>query len=71
LNYKGSLVSLYYSTYNTGTFKCCTYSVYQPPARNYVFDPLFSQPQNLPPGTPQFRDIDNLSYQQSFTPRSD
>ncbi len=71
LNYKGSLVSLYYSTYNTGTFKCCTYSVYQPPTRNYVFDPLFSQPQNLPPGTPQFRDIDNLSYQQSFTPRSD
>jgi hypothetical protein len=71
LNYKGSLVSLYYSTYSTGTFKCCTYSVYQPPTRNYVFDPLFSQPQNLPPGTPQFRDIDNLSYQQSFTPRSD
>jgi hypothetical protein len=71
LNYKGSLVSLYYSTYNTGTFKCCTYSVYEPPTRNYVFDPLFSQPQNLPPGTPQFRDIDNLSYQQSFTPRSD
>jgi hypothetical protein len=71
LNYKGSLVSLYYSTYATGTFKCCTYAVYQPPTRNYVFDPLFSQPQNLPPGTPQFRDIDNLSYQQSFTPRSD
>jgi hypothetical protein len=71
LNYKGSLVSLYYSTYATGTFKCCTYSVYEPPTRNYVFDPLFSQPQNLPPGTPQFRDIDNLSYQQSFTPRSD
>jgi hypothetical protein len=71
LNYKGSLVSLYYSTYATGTFKCCTYSVYEPPTRNYVFDPLFSQPQNLPPGTPQFRDIDNLSYQQSFTPRTD
>jgi hypothetical protein len=67
LNYEGSLVSLYYSTYNTGTFKCCTYSVYQPPTRNYVFDPDFTQPQNLPPGTPLFRDIDNLSYRQSFT----
>ena len=33
LNYGGSLVSLYYSTYNTGIFKCCTYSVYQPPNR--------------------------------------
>jgi type II secretory pathway pseudopilin PulG len=69
LNYKGSLVSMYYSTYATGTFKCCAYSVYQPPTRNYIFDPLFSQPQNLPPGTPMFRDIDNLSYTQDFTPR--
>lgn len=67
LNYEGSLVSLYYSTYNTGTFKCCAYSVYQPPTRNYVFDPDFTQPQNLPPATPLFRDIDNLSYRQSFT----
>ncbi len=69
LNYKGSLVSMYYSTYATGTFKCCTYAVYQPPVRNYIFDPLFSQPQNLPPGTPMFRDIDNLSYTQTLTPR--
>ncbi len=68
LYYKGSLVSLYYSTYNTGTFKCCNYVVYQPPTRIYVFDPLFTQPQNLPPGTPMFRDIDNLTYRQDFTP---
>jgi hypothetical protein len=68
LNYKGSLVSLYYATYNTGTFKCCNYVVYQPPTRNYKFDPLFAQPQNLPPGTPMFRDIDNLTYRQDFTP---
>lgn len=70
LNYKGSLVSMYYSNYATGTFKCCTYAVYEPPVRNYIFDPLFSQPQNLPPGTPMFRDIDNLSFTQSLTPRS-
>ena len=69
LNYKGSLVSLYYSTYATGTFKCCAYAVYQPPTRNYVFDPLFTNPQNLPPGTPMFRDVNNLSYRQDFTPR--
>ncbi len=68
LNYKGSLVSLYYSTYSTGTFKCCGYSVYRPPIRNYKFDPLFTQPANLPPGTPMFRDINNLSYRQDFTP---
>jgi hypothetical protein len=70
LNYEGSLVSMYYSTYATGTFKCCEYSVYQPPSRNYAFDADFTQPQNLPPGTPLFRDIDNLSFTQNFTPHT-
>ena len=67
LYYYGSLVNLFFSTYNTGIMKCCTYSVYQPPTRHYTFDTDFSQPQNLPPGTPLFRDIDNLSYRQTFT----
>jgi Tfp pilus assembly protein PilX len=70
LNYEGSLVSLYYATYGTGVFKCCNYSVYVPPARNYIFDPDFTIPSQLPPGTPMFRDIDNLSYRQSFTPHT-
>jgi len=67
LNYKGSIVSLYYSTYATGVYKCCTV-VYSPPARNYFFDDDFKNPAGLPPGTPLFRDIDNLSYRQTFTP---
>ncbi|HLK31861.1 MAG TPA: hypothetical protein VKT29_02150, partial [Terriglobales bacterium] len=70
LYYKGSLVSLFYSTYATGTFKCCGNAVYHPPVRNYVFDPLFAQPQNLPPGTPMFRDVDNLSSRQNYTART-
>ena len=70
LNYEGSLVSLYYATYGTGLFKCCNYSVYVPPARNYIFDPDFTVPSQLPPGTPMFRDIDNLTYRQSFTPHT-
>ncbi len=69
LNYKGSMASLYYSTYATGTDKNGGGTTYSPPARNYIFDPLFTQPQNLPPGTPMFRDVDNLTYRQSFTPR--
>jgi Tfp pilus assembly protein PilX len=69
LNYKGSLVSLYYSTYATGTYKCCNL-VYSPPVRNYIFDPDFALPAGLPPGTPMFRDVDNLSYRQTFTPRN-
>jgi hypothetical protein len=65
--YEGSLVSLYYSQYATGIFKCCS-TVYNPPARKYSFDVLFLNPENLPPGTPMFRDVDNVSYRQDFTP---
>ena len=68
LYYNGSLVSMYYSEYNTGTFKCCTV-VYSPPTRNYSFDTLFLNPANLPPGTPMFQDVVNLSYHQNFTPQ--
>jgi hypothetical protein len=68
LNYKGSLVSLYYSTYNTGVYKCCTV-VYSPPTRNYSFDADFALPGGLPPGTPLFRDVDTLGYRQLFAVR--
>jgi len=68
LNYEGSLVSLYYSQYHTGIFKCCT-TVYSPPTRAYQFDQLFLTPANLPPGTPMFQDVVNLSYRQNFQPQ--
>lgn len=65
VHYNGSLVSMYYSEYNTGIFKCCT-TVYGAPGRDYHFDVLFLNPANLPPGTPMFQDIVNLSYTQNF-----
>jgi Tfp pilus assembly protein PilX len=68
LFYNGSLVSMYYSEYDTGTFKCCT-TVYSPPTRSYAFDTQFLNPANLPPGTPMFQDVVNLSYHQNFTPQ--
>jgi len=67
-NYKGSLVSLYYATYGTGVYKCCT-TVYSPPTRNDIFDLDFQNPGGLPPGTPMFRDVETLSYRQLFTTR--
>ena len=70
LNYGGSLVSLYYSTYATGPFKCCKYSVYVPPVRNYIFDVDFTNPAGLPPGTPMFRDVESLGYRQMFPVRA-
>jgi Tfp pilus assembly protein PilX len=70
LHYGGSLVSLYFSTYNTGIFKCCEYSVYQPPTRDYIFDTDFTTPTGLPPGTPLFKDVETLGYRQLFTTRT-
>jgi hypothetical protein len=68
VNYTGSLISMYYSQYATGIFKCCS-SVYAPPTRNYFFDTQFLNPNNLPPGTPMFQDVVSLSYHQNFTPQ--
>ena len=62
-------MSLYYSTYLTGVFKCCN-TVYSPPIRNYSFDADFALPGGLPPGTPLFRDVDTLGYRQVLATRS-
>lgn len=67
LYYRGSLVSLYYAQYANSVYKCCT-MVYSPPSRKYYFDNAFLNPANLPPGTPMFQDIVNLSYWQNFAP---
>jgi hypothetical protein len=64
LYYRGSLVSLYYAQYGTGTYKSGL--VYGPPSRNYYFDTDFLNPVNLPPGTPELQDVNNLSYWQNF-----
>lgn len=68
-NYKGSLVSFYYSTYGDGIFKCCD-SVYNAPgSRAYSFDTDFLDPAKLPPGTPRFQDVVNVGYRQDFIPQ--
>ncbi|ABF41004.1 hypothetical protein Acid345_2003 [Candidatus Koribacter versatilis Ellin345] len=67
LYYEGSMVSLYYSRYGTGAFKCCT-TVYSPPTRKYSFDPNFLTPSLLPPGTPEFKDVVDLGFQQNLNP---
>jgi len=68
VNYAGSLISMYYSQYATGNFKCCTV-VYGAPTRNYFFDTQFLNPNNLPPGTPMFQDVVSLSYHESYNPQ--
>jgi hypothetical protein len=63
LNYKGSLVSLFFNRQATGAFKCCT-DVYSPPSRGYNFDVEFLQPNLLPPRTPLFRDVNTTGFTQ-------
>ncbi len=66
LSYRGSLVSLYYSQYGVGTFKCCS-SVYSLPSRDYAFDTDFLDPALLPPGTPRVQDIVVMGFRQLFS----
>jgi len=64
-NYRGSIVSLYYYRQAVGPYKCCD-TVYGPPTRAYAFDTDFLVPSQLPPGTPRFRDINNLAFRQTI-----
>ena len=62
LNYTGSLINLFNSHNNNGTFKCCSI-VYSPPTRNWAFDQSFLDPNRLPPGTPFFQSIQINGFQ--------
>lgn len=67
LNYRGSIISFFFSRQAIGTYKCCT-NVYGPPSRGYNFDSDFLLPALLPPGTPMFRDINTLTFRQLLRP---
>jgi hypothetical protein len=62
LHYTGSLINLYNSQVNNGTFKCCN-RVYTPPRRDWTFDVSFLDPTRLPPGTPFAHDIQLTGFQ--------
>jgi hypothetical protein len=67
LNYRGSIISMYYNRQAIGTFKCCT-TVYSPPTRGYNFDTDFLTPSLLPPRTPLFRDVNTTGFSQLLLP---
>jgi len=64
LSYSGSLINLYNSRNNAGSFKCCN-TVYDPPVRNWVFDSTFLDPTRLPPGTPYFQYTQTTGFQRT------
>jgi len=67
LNYRGSIVSLYYNRQGSGVYKCCT-TVYSPPGRGYNFDTDFLTPNLLPPRTPMFRDVNTIGFSEYILP---
>ncbi len=64
LDYTGSLINLFNSRNNNGSFKCCN-TVYNPPIRNWVFDSTFLDPSRIPPGTPFFQYVQTTGFERS------
>jgi hypothetical protein len=55
--YNGSMVVMYQSRYATGPWRGTgsTIGIYNPPVRQWAFDPNFCNPSKLPPGCPSVR----------------
>ena len=64
LNYSGSLINLFNSHNNNGTYKTGG-GVYSPPNRNWVFDATFLDINRLPPGTPYFQYVQTTGFQRT------
>jgi hypothetical protein len=68
LDYRGSLVSFFYSVQGIGPYKCCN-TVYGAPGRTYSFDENFTVgPQWLPPRSPTLRSINTVGFSQELMP---
>ena len=69
LNYNGSLINLFNSRNNTGTFKVQSpeFTVFRQPNQNNTFDDSFTNPTRLPPGTPFFQYVQATGFIQDNT----
>jgi hypothetical protein len=63
VNYAGSLINLFNSRNNNGTFKYGSARVYNAPNRNWVFDDSFLDATRLPPATPFFQYLQVTGFQ--------
>ncbi len=68
LNYRGSIVTLYFSRQKIGTFKYGAPHNVLTTLTVTKFDDDFLTPALLPPGTPAFRDINLLTFRQILRP---
>jgi hypothetical protein len=63
-NYVGSFIILYNSTQAVAPWSVSGAVVYYPPIRNWAFDITFTDPNRLPPGTPQFQHVQPTGFRQ-------
>lgn len=63
-NYAGSFIVLYNSTQALGPWSVTNSVNYSPPTRNWAFDVTFTNPNKLPPGTPQFQFVQATAFRE-------
>ena len=63
-NYAGSFIVLYNSTQALGPWSVTNSVNYYPPTRNWTFDITFTNPNKLPPGTPQFQFVQATAFRE-------
>ncbi|HEV7890792.1 MAG TPA: hypothetical protein VGP08_09145 [Pyrinomonadaceae bacterium] len=64
-NYAGSFILLYNSTQAVGPWSVSGSVNYYPPIRNWAFDITFTDPNRLPPGTPQFQFVQPTGFRET------
>ena len=61
LTWRGAAVDLWYSRQATGAWDG---SYYEPPIRDWAFDPDLLDPSNMPPGTPMVNIVQRMNWSQ-------
>lgn len=64
-NYTGSFILLYNSTQAVGPWSVTSSINYYPPKRNWSFDITLTDPNRLPPGTPQFQFVQATGFRET------
>lgn len=64
-NYTGSFIILYNSTQAVGPWSVVNSVNYSPPRRNWAFDITLTDPNRLPPGTPQFQFVQATGFRET------
>lgn len=64
-NYTGSFIILYNSTQAVGPWSVTGSVNYYPPNRNWAFDITLTDPNRLPPGTPQFQFVQATGFRET------